>query len=133
VASAAMHPLVKLYITFVGLAAIMLLGHDLSVLALWPHPWSLGVTIALIVLTAIGDQLQFELRRGWYTTASAAGARHWRGRASEPVASHRIVAHLPTRLPTVCADIDRLGQVMNNLLSNAAGRPSGCACRRTRP
>ena len=49
----------------------MLLGHDLSVLALWPHTWSIGVTIALIVLTAIGDQLQFEVRRGWYTNASA--------------------------------------------------------------
>src|ERR1700730_1342224 len=66
-----MRPLVKLYIALVGFAAIMLLGHDLSVLALWPHPWSLGVTIALIVLTAVGEQLQFELRRGWYTNASA--------------------------------------------------------------
>jgi signal transduction histidine kinase len=33
--------------------------------------------------------------------------------------SHRVVAELPTRLPIVNADIDRLGQVMNNLLSNA--------------
>jgi len=66
-----MRPVVKLYITFIGGAAILLLGHDLSVLALWPHPWSPGVTIALIVLTAIGEQLQFELRRGWYTNASA--------------------------------------------------------------
>src|SRR3981081_1076178 len=66
-----MRTVVKLYIAFVGLAAIVLLVHDLSELALWPHPWSLGVTIALIVLTAIGEQLQFELRRGWYTDASA--------------------------------------------------------------
>src|SRR6202171_4489818 len=66
-----MRPLVKLYIALVGCAAILLLGHDLSVLAFWPHPWSLGVTIALIVLTAVGEQLQFELRRGWYTNASA--------------------------------------------------------------
>jgi signal transduction histidine kinase len=34
--------------------------------------------------------------------------------------SHRIVARAPTPLPTVKADLDRLGQVMNNLLSNAA-------------
>jgi signal transduction histidine kinase len=34
--------------------------------------------------------------------------------------SHRVVAHLPMPLPTICADLDRLGQVMNNLLSNAA-------------
>ncbi len=34
--------------------------------------------------------------------------------------SHRVVAHLPTPLPTISADLDRLGQVMNNLLSNAA-------------
>src|SRR5216684_8335079 len=66
-----MRPLLKLYIALVGTAAILLLGHDLSVLALWPHSWSLGVTIALIVLTAIGDHLQFEVRRGWYTNASA--------------------------------------------------------------
>jgi signal transduction histidine kinase len=66
-----MRPFVKLYITLVGFAAILLLGHDLSVLVLWPHPWSFGVTIALIVLTTIGEQMQFELRRGWYTNASA--------------------------------------------------------------
>jgi two-component system sensor histidine kinase ResE len=33
--------------------------------------------------------------------------------------THRIVAQLPTHLPIVSADLDRLGQVMNNLLSNA--------------
>src|SRR6266446_5335727 len=66
-----MRPLLKLYIALVCTAAILLLGHDLSVLPLWPHSWSIGVTIALIVLTAIGDHLQFEVRRGWYTNASA--------------------------------------------------------------
>src|SRR6266851_2554713 len=66
-----MRPLLKLYIALVGAAAILLLGHDLSVLPLWPYSWSLGVTIALIALTAIGDHLQFEVRRGWYTNASA--------------------------------------------------------------
>jgi len=66
-----MRPLLKLYILLVGTAALLLLGHDLSVLPLWPHSWSIGVTIALIVLTAIGDHLQFEVRRGWYTNASA--------------------------------------------------------------
>ncbi|HET6317643.1 MAG TPA: HAMP domain-containing sensor histidine kinase, partial [Chloroflexota bacterium] len=34
--------------------------------------------------------------------------------------SHLVVADLPLRLPLVHADLDRLGQVMNNLLSNAA-------------
>src|SRR5579859_1212848 len=66
-----MRPLLKLYIALVGAAALVLLGYDLSVLALWPHSWSLGVTIVLIVLTAIGDHFQFEVRRGWYTNASA--------------------------------------------------------------
>src|SRR5258708_14879553 len=66
-----MRPLLKLYIARAGHAGILLLGPDLSVLARWPHSWSLGVTIALIVLTAIGDHLQFEVRRGWYTNASA--------------------------------------------------------------
>src|SRR5205823_3352566 len=61
----------KLYICLVVTSAAVLLVHDLSVLADWPHPSSFGVTIALIVLTAMGDQLQFEVRRGWYTNASA--------------------------------------------------------------
>jgi two-component system sensor histidine kinase ResE len=34
--------------------------------------------------------------------------------------SHRVIARLPAVLPIVSADLDRLGQVMNNLLSNAA-------------
>lgn len=66
-----MRPVLKLYIALVCASALLLLGLDLSVLALWPHGWSIGVTIALIVLTAIGDHLQFEMRRGWYTNASA--------------------------------------------------------------
>jgi signal transduction histidine kinase len=33
--------------------------------------------------------------------------------------THRLAADLPSRLPLVRADLDRLGQVMNNLLSNA--------------
>ena len=67
-----MRPLLRLYVGVVAVSAGLLLAHDVSVLADWPHPWSIGVTIALIVLTALGDQLQFEVRRGWYTNASAA-------------------------------------------------------------
>src|SRR5216684_505947 len=66
-----MRPLLKLYIALVGAAIVTPIDHDLSVLPLWPHSWSIGVTIALIVLTAVGDHLQFEVRRGWYTNASA--------------------------------------------------------------
>src|SRR5689334_12795873 len=66
-----MRPVLKLYIGLIVTSAAVLLVHDLSVLANWPHPSSFGVTIALIVLTALGDQLQFEVRRGWYTNASA--------------------------------------------------------------
>jgi hypothetical protein len=66
-----MRPLLKLYIALVGIAAALLLGYDLSELWVWPHSWSVGVMIALLVLTAIGDHLQFEVRRGWYTNASA--------------------------------------------------------------
>jgi signal transduction histidine kinase len=66
-----MRPLLKLYIVLMGVTAIVLVGHDLSVLAIWPHTWSIGVTIALIVLTVVGDQMQFEVRRGWYANASA--------------------------------------------------------------
>jgi signal transduction histidine kinase len=68
-----MRPKLKLYIGLVCTSALALLGHDLSVLGQWPHGWSLGVTIALIVVTVLGDQLQFEVRRGWYTNASAVG------------------------------------------------------------
>ncbi len=66
-----MRPALKLYIALVCTSALLLLGHDLRVLAFWPHLWSIGVTIALIVVTGLGDQLQFEVRRGWYTNASA--------------------------------------------------------------
>jgi signal transduction histidine kinase len=66
-----MRPALKLYIALVCASALLLLAHDLSVLALWPYSWSIGVTIALIVVTGLGDQLQFEVRRGWYTNASA--------------------------------------------------------------
>jgi signal transduction histidine kinase len=66
-----MRPRLKLYIALVATTAALLLVHDLSVLTFWPYPWSIGVTIALIVLTVIGDNLQFEVRRGWYTNASA--------------------------------------------------------------
>jgi signal transduction histidine kinase len=66
-----LRPVLKLYIALVVTSAAVLLVHDLSVLADWPYPSSAGVTIALIVLTTVGDQLQFEVRRGWYTNASA--------------------------------------------------------------
>jgi signal transduction histidine kinase len=66
-----LRPVLKLYIALVVTSAAVLLVHDLSVLADWGFPSSIGVTIALIVLTTLGDQLQFEVRRGWYTNASA--------------------------------------------------------------
>lgn len=66
-----MRPVLKFYIGLVAAASSLLLAHDLSVLATWSYPRSAGVTIALIVLTTLGDQLQFEVRRGWYTNASA--------------------------------------------------------------
>jgi len=67
----AMRLVLKLYITLVCAVTALLFGRDLSVLTLWPHSWSAAVAIALIVLSAIGDHLQFEVRRGWYTNASA--------------------------------------------------------------
>jgi signal transduction histidine kinase len=66
-----MRPVVKLYIALVCATAALLFGRDLSVLTLWPYSWSAGVAIALVLLAAVGDQLQFEVRRGWYTNASA--------------------------------------------------------------
>ena len=66
-----MRPALKRYIALVCVVAAMLLGHDLSVASGWPHAWSPSVALALILLAAVGDQLQFEVRRGWYTNASA--------------------------------------------------------------
>src|SRR5215470_10809181 len=59
----AMRLVLKLYITLVCAVTALLFGRDLSVLTLWPHSWSAAVAIALIVLSAIGDHLQFEVRR----------------------------------------------------------------------
>jgi signal transduction histidine kinase len=64
-------PVLKLYIALVCVTAALLLGHDLSAVSLWPHAWFPGVAVALVILAAIGDHLQFEVRRGWYTNASA--------------------------------------------------------------
>jgi len=66
-----MRPVLKLYVSLIVASSLVLLVHDLSVLAAWSHPPSLGITIALIVLTVLGDQLQLEVRRGWSTNASA--------------------------------------------------------------
>lgn len=66
-----MRPLLKFYIALVGTAATLLLAHDLSQLVLWPYSWFLGVAAGLIVLAALGDHLQFEVRPGWYANASA--------------------------------------------------------------
>src|ERR1051326_5997130 len=66
-----MRPFLKLYDGLVIASAALLLVHDLRVLVDWGYPSSLGVTIALMVLTAVGDQLQFEVHRGWHASASA--------------------------------------------------------------
>ena len=68
---ALMSSLLKLYVALVVANAVLLLSHDLSTLGQWPHPSSAGVMIALIVLAAVGDHLHFQVRRGWYTNASA--------------------------------------------------------------
>jgi len=39
--------------------------------------------------------------------------------------SHRVISDVPDGLPSVSVDLDRLGQVMNNLLSNAARYSAG--------
>src|SRR4051812_12898636 len=66
-----MRPVLNVYIGLVAAGAAALLAYDTSVLAAWPHTLSIGITIALLVLTVVGDQLQFEVRRGWYANASA--------------------------------------------------------------
>src|SRR5207237_359674 len=59
----------------------------------------------------------------WLTRMAAAF-----GQATPP---HRVVAHLPRSPPPVNADLDRLGQGVNNLLVNAARNPAaGRSARR---
>jgi signal transduction histidine kinase len=66
-----MRPLLKGYVALVAAVALLLLVADMLALSSWTHSWSLELAIALLVLTAIGEHLQFEVRRGWYTNCSA--------------------------------------------------------------
>jgi len=66
-----MRPQLKLYVGLVGLLAAGLSIVDLPAVPAWPHAWSPSVALALLALAVVGDNLQFEVRRGWYTTAGA--------------------------------------------------------------
>jgi len=66
-----MRPLLKAYIALVVGITTPLLVSNLLTVPEWPHAWAIGPALALLVMTVIGDNLQFEVRRGWSTNASA--------------------------------------------------------------
>ncbi len=66
-----MRPKLKGYIAFIVAAAVVLLAVDLVALPTWHHTWSPELALALLLLTLIGEHLQFEVRRGWSTNCSA--------------------------------------------------------------
>ncbi|HYY87677.1 MAG TPA: hypothetical protein VFA49_02695, partial [Chloroflexota bacterium] len=66
-----MRPLLKAHVALVALLAATLVAADLLAVVAWPRAWSPGIALALLMLAAMADQLQFEVKRGWYTTAGA--------------------------------------------------------------
>ena len=74
-----MRPLLKGYVALIGVLACALFVRELLALsrplagtaaAAWPHAWSIELALALFLLTALGEHLQFEIRRGWNTNCS---------------------------------------------------------------
>jgi hypothetical protein len=63
--------LLKGYVALVVVVTTTLLAVDISALPSWGHAWSLELAAALLILTVVGEHLQFEVRRGWYTNCSA--------------------------------------------------------------
>jgi signal transduction histidine kinase len=66
-----MRPVLKGYVGLVVVAALALLWREIGALPSWSHPWSIEVVLALLVLSVLGEHVQFEVRRGWYTNCSA--------------------------------------------------------------
>src|SRR5262245_41834049 len=66
-----MRPLLKGYVALVVTVALALLVREFAALQSSGYEWSLGLAFGLLVLTVLGEHVQFEVRRGWYTNCSA--------------------------------------------------------------
>ncbi|HEY3062094.1 MAG TPA: HAMP domain-containing sensor histidine kinase [Chloroflexota bacterium] len=66
-----MRPLLRAYVALIAVVALMLLALDMAALGSWSHSWSIELAVGLLALTVLGEHLQFEVRRGWYTNCSA--------------------------------------------------------------
>src|ERR1043166_1061668 len=69
-----MRPLLKIYIALVGSAAVVLMAVDLRDVPSAPRPWSWLLVIALAVLSTAAQHMQFQVARGWFSTAGAIAA-----------------------------------------------------------
>ena len=64
----------KAYIALVAIGAAILLGHDLMDVPNARHPWSWLLVLALAVLSTAAQHMQFQVARGWFSTAGAVAA-----------------------------------------------------------
>ena len=64
----------KAYIALVAAVAAMLLAYDLTAIPSQPHPWSWLLVIALAAASTAAQHMQFQVARGWFSTAGAVAA-----------------------------------------------------------
>jgi len=69
-----MRRLLRTYIALVIGATAVMLAVGPSRLPSTPHAWSWVVVISLAVLSAAAQYMQFQVARGWYSTAGAVPA-----------------------------------------------------------
>ena len=64
----------KVYVALVAGSAAIVLMHDLADVPSAPHPWSWVLVLALAVLSTAAQHMQFQVARGWFSTAGAVAA-----------------------------------------------------------
>src|SRR5205085_4075213 len=69
-----MRPLLKAYIALVVGAAALVLTFDLARVPSAPHPWSWMLVGVLLVISTAAQHMQFQVARGWFSTAGALAA-----------------------------------------------------------
>jgi signal transduction histidine kinase len=69
-----MRPLLKIYIGLVAGTAAVLLAYDVAAVPSSPHPWSWPLVATLAVLSTAAQHMQFQVARGWFSTAGAIAA-----------------------------------------------------------
>jgi signal transduction histidine kinase len=69
-----MRPLLKIYIALIATSAAALLLRDLLAVPESPHPWSWALLLSLAALCVLAQHMQFQVARGWFSTAGAVAA-----------------------------------------------------------